>query len=377
MDITREKIIQYLASENEHFCVVKSFSFVNLLDDYKDIDLVTCLETKVILKNLRQIGLQTKVFRYYNRDAIFVIHPKGRLIKIDILKSFSRKQRYLKFDWHFIRKNSTLDNGIRFANQVITHSYAHMFYTLNGVDIPKKYSDANIQVMPHQWSGKALLLYTLYLPQSFVNGWFLSKAISFSGPDGSGKTSVIEEISKMVTSCLGLKLEYKRHRPFIFPMLSRLKGKKQAIVSGLHSDIRAKSPATGLSMYLRYSYYLIDFLIGQVVVGIKRRISGKIIIYDRYYYDFICDPERTNIARNTVFARLYELLIRDLDLNILIRVNAEVALKRKKELTRADYIELSDRYEALWVDKGLTIVDNDGEFVSTINTVHQHIFRLL
>lgn len=377
MDVTREKIIQYLASNNEHFCVVKSVSYENLLNDYKDIDLFTCLETKVVLINLQRIGLQVKLYRYYNRDAIFVIHPKGRLIKIDIIKSFSRKQRCLKIDWHFVKRNSSLDNGIRFANDVVTYSYAHMFYTLNGVDIPKKYIDVNIQVIPHQWSGRALLLYILYLPQSFVNRWFLSMAISFSGPDGSGKTSVIEEISKMVTSCLGLKLEYKRHRPFIFPMLSRLKGTEQAIVSGLHSDIRAKAPAKGLSMYLRYLYYLIDFLLGQFVIGLRRRISGKIIIYDRYYYDFICDPERTNITRNTVFARLYELLIRDLDLNIFIRVNADLALKRKKELTRADYIELSDRYEALWVDKGLTIVDNDGKFVNTVNTIHQHIFKLL
>ena len=377
MDVTRKKLVQFLAAHNEHFCVVKSSAYENLLDDNKDIDLVTCLETKDVLENLQRLGLQVKIFRYYNRDAIFVIYPKGRLIKIDIIKSFSRKQRCLRLDWNFVRRNSSLDNGIRFANDVVTFSYAQMFYTLNGVDIPKKYIDVNVQVIPHQWSGRALLLYILYLPKSFVNRWFLSKAISFSGPDGSGKTSVIEEISKMVTSCLGLKLEYKRHRPFIFPILSRLKGREQAIVSGLHSDIRAKVPATGLSMYLRYLYYLIDFLLGQFVIGLKRRISGKIIIYDRYYYDFICDPERTNIARNRVFARLYELLIRDLDLNIFIRVNADVALKRKKELTRADYIELSDRYEAFWVDKGLTIVDNDGKFVSTINSIHQHIFNLL
>lgn len=52
---------------------------------------------------------------------------------------------------------------------------------------------------------------------------------------------------------------------------------------------RTGSNKSKLSSFIRFFYYLLDYIIGQWFIYFKYTIKGNIIVYDRYYFDFIND----------------------------------------------------------------------------------------
>jgi thymidylate kinase len=99
---------------------------------------------------------------------------------------------------------------------------------------------------------------------------------------------------------------------------------------------------------IRFAYYFLDYFVGQFVVFWRHTMRGEVVIYDRYYFDFIVDPRRTNLRLNPHAVEfLYRWLLKP-DLNFFLFASADAILGRKRELPRDVVEELTRRYGQLF-----------------------------
>lgn len=173
--------------------------------------------------------------------------------------------------------------------------------------------------------------------------------ITISGVDGAGKSTIIENLAHMLDKKFRRRIIILRHRPSLLPILSVWsKGKKKA-----HEAVMSRLPRTGrnnnsISSIIRFSYYYIDYLIGQWFVYIKYLLRGYTVIYDRYYFDFINDGKRSNLSIPKWLTRFgYRFLLKP-KYNFFLYAAPEIILKRKQELDRETILTLTQDYLTLF-----------------------------
>lgn len=203
--------------------------------------------------------------------------------------------------------------------------------------------------------------------------------IVFAGPDGSGKTTVIDGL-KQELKLLYPKIQVFHTRLEIFPelhtglSLSNYKKRKktgdckslkvnkektrkseQSIISRLASDIV-------------FVYYTLEFIIGRPYLR-SRRMGNSLVIFDRYYYDFFVQLNTRNLIWNkreflcrlipqpdfifhlyadgkTVYERKGELNVKEIDIQNKL---FEKLLKNKPEYYKVN-TEIYDQNECItWI----------------------------
>lgn len=173
--------------------------------------------------------------------------------------------------------------------------------------------------------------------------------ITFSGVDGAGKTTILREFTGILETKYNKKVKELRHRPSLLPILSAIKhGSKQAELNTLDVLPRSGTNKSRTSSYIRFFYYLMDYVVGQWIIYFKYTRRGFIVIYDRYYFDFINDPQRTNINLNSNFIKFFYCLVFKPKLNIFLYAPPEIILGRKQEMDEKSIISLTDKYLKLF-----------------------------
>ena len=188
--------------------------------------------------------------------------------------------------------------------------------------------------------------------------------ITFSGVDGCGKSTLISLLKDELSDCSNRTIILKRSRPSFLPILSSF------VYGRVIAEKRAESklPRKGdnnsrFFSYLRFFYYLTDYIFGGFLLKLKFPRHKYVLIYDRYYFDYIVDPKRFNLIINEKFIKfIYNLFIPKADVNIFILTNEDVVLSRKNELERDDIIYLNNSFSRLFLangeKKGFYILDN-------------------
>ena len=146
----------------------------------------------------------------------------------------------------------------------------------------------------------------------------MGKVISVSGLDGSGKSTLISEIQSFYSSN-GENVLVIRSRPLGFPILSSIKyGKRRAEFKAANKKHFNKESNGVIVSYLKFFYYYSDYLFGSLWLYIKKRHSNSIIIFDRYYFDYICDQERFSLSVNKLIINKLMRFIFIPDVNIFL-----------------------------------------------------------
>lgn len=203
------------------------------------------------------------------------------------------------------------------------------------------------------------------------------KIITFSGVDGAGKTTILTKVKELLEEKYKKEVIVIRHRPSILPILSAIKhGKKEAEKKTMEVLPRTGKNKSSLSSFIRFAYYLVDYIFGQFILYFKYTRKGTIIIYDRYYFDFINDARRTNIDLKEGFVKFFYKFVFKPKLNIFLYASPEVILSRKQEMDEKSIIELTDKYKSLFnefntkynqeylaienidIDETMTIIEN-------------------
>ncbi len=426
-------IRQTFLCQFETFLMPKSYvalkfflpSFSNLPIE-SDLDLA--IQENELIKVENYISNHLNVNHYVKITKSFMSTIKihfndDSFLSIDLIHDFIRKgRRYL--DLNTVLANTVIENNVKHPNLLDNIKYAQHFYTLNNSSIPKRYQEifykallyenkkyiylnnfnrnynsksANIKQtfnfsshkkkMIKQYIKQKYSLSILSLMQQTVkylkdiivdlkqNKGFI---VTFSGVDGAGKTTIINIVKAQFEQKYRKEVVLLRHRPGIFPILSSIKhgGSKNAELAATNRLPRQGKNKSRVSSLIRFSYYFLDYLIGQMYIYFKYVLRSKVVIYDRYYYDFINDPKRSNIRLKREFIKSLFKFIYKPSFNFYLYNDPEVILKRKKELSSTDIVALNKKYNSLFTEydsnqKGAYIqIKNDTKSITITEIFH-------
>jgi thymidylate kinase len=171
------------------------------------------------------------------------------------------------------------------------------------------------------------------------------KVVTVSGVDGAGKSTILQDVRLQVEKTMRREVVLLRHRPSLLPILSAWRHGRQAAEQQAAQRLpRQGNNQSMAASLLRFAYYYTDYLLGQWYVFFKYVVRGKVVLYDRYYFDFMADPRRSNLVLPTWLTRAaFAGLLRP-DFNFFLYAPAADILRRKAELSEADIQWLTGQY---------------------------------
>ncbi|MGY6743732.1 MAG: hypothetical protein ACXIUQ_13415 [Cecembia sp.] len=301
-----------------------------------------------------------------NMLSLLVILNDGSLLALDLIWQVRRKQLEFLNVEKAIQQAKINEFKIKTLNKEDLKTYLIGFYGLNQAAIPSQYNHYFSNHKTLNFLSQSIRQQVLEYPQN--KGWrgfknhlkyimdtikapFQKKGLilTFSGVDGAGKSTVIDHTKVELEKKLRRKVVVIRHRPSIFPILSALTyGKEKAEKRAANSLPRKGKNKSIISSLLRFAYYYTDYLIGQFHVYLRYKSLGDIVLYDRYYFDFINDSLRSNIHLPKWLTKAgYRLLLKP-NLNFFLYADAPVILSRKKELDISAINQLTQEYLQLF-----------------------------
>ena len=213
-------------------------------------------------------------------------------------------------------------------------------------------------------------------------------SVGFTGPDGSGKTTVIDLMIEQLGEVFRKAHAYMHFRPALFGNLGEVAhsaGVKKTVDRNYNDPHRGGRTGWASSI-VRLLYYSVDYVLGYFLrVKTVTRIT-RLVIFDRYYTDIICDSRRSRIY--LPIGLLYwwgRLFIPSLDYNILLTADSDTILRRKRELDRKDIETINRKIDYLASKPGYYKILNTGtpeQAVAKILTIifdiqhHKNIKRL-
>ena len=365
--------------------------------------------------------VKTKIIDKSFMSIIQLFFRDGSFLSIDLIHQLKRKSVDIMSVELFFKDRRMTTNKIFKANLKYDFEYCLLFYLLNNSNIPFKYENYFKNRITKQeqrtvfyYINKKYQLNSNSFNELFTNSTQLKKKvllalnlrkenkginllknklnylldtiknftnnkgiiITFSGVDGAGKTTVISNFKEIIEKKYRREVVLVRHRPGILPILSAVKvGKKQAEKqAGINLPRQGKNKSL-ISSTLRFGYYFVDYLLGQFYIYFKYVLRGNVVVYDRYYFDFINDAKRSNIILNRKLIKQLYAFIWKPQLNFFLYADSEVILKRKQELKHADIVSLTNQYQELFEDynknqtKGIYQTIQNHDFASTMEAV--------
>lgn len=154
--------------------------------------------------------------------------------------------------------------------------------------------------------------------------------IAFLGTDGSGKSTIIEALPQ----ALGIqdtpeRLVYYHSRPYV---LQPSKAAKGLHVQDSCPNPHAEPPYGVLKSLLKLFFCVADYYLGYRFKVRRQLKEGKLVIFDRYYYDFYLDKTRYRMGIGDAWFRLTEWLIPKPDITFVLTGEAVTIWRRKQEM---------------------------------------------
>ena len=224
------------------------------------------------------------------------------------------------------------------------------------------------------FSDVLLFLYT------FVRNYIRSNTgftIGFTGPDGAGKTTVINLLIERLGAVFRTAHVYMHFRPMLFGNLgdvAQSAGMKKEVDRNYDQPHRGGKTSV-VSSLLRLMYYSVDYVVGYFLrVKTHTRIT-RLVIFDRYFTDIICDSRRSRIYLPVKFLYWYgKLLVPSLDYNVLLTASTETILQRKGELDQKEVESINEKINYLDGKQGYLRVMNEGSADEAVDAIFQHVF---
>lgn len=175
-----------------------------------------------------------------------------------------------------------------------------------------------------------------------TGGW-----IAFVGPDGCGKSSVIEAVAAEFTPAFQ-KVVHFHLRPKSLP--ARAGG--EIPVTDPHGQ-----PVRGFGFSVAKMLYLFaDYWLGYFSSVRAATVRTKLVIFDRYFYDILVDPKRVLYGGPRWLPKLLARFVPRPDLVFLLNAKAEVLWTRKHEVRYEEVARQQREFLTLARDSGEVVV---------------------
>lgn len=154
--------------------------------------------------------------------------------------------------------------------------------------------------------------------------------VAFLGTDGSGKSTLIESVKPHIEQMLHAPVHYEHLRPNLIPSIARLMG--MPVKQGPTTDPHGGKVSGWFGSFVRFAYYYIDYTVGYWVkirpILAKR---SQMVVFDRYYYEYMIDPRRCAVRLPRGWARFWGWFIPKPDLILCLGGSPEKIYARKPE----------------------------------------------
>lgn len=171
-------------------------------------------------------------------------------------------------------------------------------------------------------------------------------SIAILSPDGGGKSTVINEISDRVSGSFhGIDVRYIR--PRLFKNLGRynvINPTKEEKSNPNPHDKELHNPVKSL---IRFLFYNLDYQLGTIFDVKLQKVRKKLVIYDRYYYDYYVDMKRYQYNLPKWLPKVFEFSIPKPDLIFILDAPAEILYERKQELTLDELKRQREEYKKI------------------------------
>jgi thymidylate kinase len=300
------------------------------------------LPTRIVLSNKK-----------LNEEGIVVCNERCILehaILFNFLNNSGLSEKYLKYYQSFERKDQQqLTDQFNFKYGLELNSLSELEHFDKEI---KQRFFVYLKAQPENNFGPSKLRYLSYLKKSVFDNFFRFNGpiITFSGVDGAGKSTILAAVRSRLEQDYRQNVVVLRHRPGLLPILSAwTKGKAQAEKEAAEKLPHSGKSSSVFSASFRFLYYFLDYLIGQIWVWARYQTRGKVVLYDRYYYDFMADKQRSNVAQLPSWLTIFCFnFIRRPDLNIFLYTDKDRILSRKKELSPDTIVQLTENYRSLF-----------------------------
>jgi len=193
--------------------------------------------------------------------------------------------------------------------------------------------------------------------------------VVFLGPDGSGKSSVIEQITQTMLPAFR-RSEYFHLRP------SRGSGANQK--TAVVTDPHGQASRGFLGSTAKLIYLVGDYTLGYLLKVRWLLVRSSLVVFDRYYHDLLVDPIRYRHRGPLWLVRFIGKLVPKPDLLILLDAPAEVLQERKQEVPYEETSRQRDAYRKLVASfPNGVIVDASRPLPEVVNSVNIAILRYL
>lgn len=153
--------------------------------------------------------------------------------------------------------------------------------------------------------------------------------IAFLGTDGSGKSTIIENLPAYIGNTFNAsQTKYYHWRP---DFLKSPKGEKSGS-KGDTSTPHQQKPYGKLVSFLKFSYFNLDYVLGYWFDVKKHLGKNELVIFDRYYYDYMLDKYRYRFDLPDSIISFCRHFIPKPDITFLLTGDPEILYARKKEL---------------------------------------------
>lgn len=157
--------------------------------------------------------------------------------------------------------------------------------------------------------------------------------VGVMGPDGTGKSSVINNLSESIKILYPQGRFIKLHwRTGLLPQIRTLLGKSKLENEFIFTNPHSSSKRSRLTSFIRWFYYSLDYVIGYYLKILPMKIKTTAVVMDRYYYDIIVDPIRYGFNLPKWLLKLPLKIVPKPDLTVYLDNAPEELYKRKQEL---------------------------------------------
>ena len=340
-------------------------------------------------------GLKWRGFEYLDHKTIlksrernnkFFIISKAHQIAVTIMNGILYGKKINKKYYHLFEKIEKKD--INTLSRILCKSYSEksvgkIIELIKNKEI-NKISNLRNDLIFHLIKQNIfdLVAYKKILIHLQTEYFYRSKfgqLIVFSGPDGAGKSSLIEDINNLFYE-LGIN---KNKIPHHFmtkktPSIHKLFFMPKKYSKQDYTKPYQASPSGFFSSFFRVTYYFFAFII-DFSFSIKKELRGNhIIFFDRYFTDLIVDPTRMKISIKKQYVRFLFKRILFPNYIFFILADPKKILLRKPELTYEKLNKLNYEYRILnnSLKKSDIFLNND-EIEKNKVYLYQKIFNML
>jgi serine acetyltransferase/thymidylate kinase len=149
--------------------------------------------------------------------------------------------------------------------------------------------------------------------------------VAFLGPDGCGKSSVIERVAADLAPAF--------RRVESFHLRPRVLGREKSADTTQAIRPYLRPPRGAAASLAKLGWFVADYAVGFAARLRPLRTRSGLALFDRYLHDLLADPARYRYGAPMAFARLAARLVPGPDLWVLLDAPARVIQARKREVS--------------------------------------------